>query len=107
MGETATVNRFANVNKPVDNSFLIARILITMGNNDCVFIGVKKIDHLPLQEQRHFIQCDCGAYIDMRNLAEVFKHFHSRVLPDPGWTHAVRAGEPVAYTKSNKKIDLN
>jgi hypothetical protein len=67
---------------------------------------MKSIRHLSKEEQKHFIQCDCGAYIDMRNLSEVFKHLHAN-LPEPEWNHSVRKDEPVAYLKSGKKIDLN
>lgn len=71
---------------------------------------MKKINHLPKHlpksEQEHFILCDCGEYIDMRNLAEVFKHFHSD-LPEPEWSHSIKKGESVATTKTGKKIDLN
>jgi hypothetical protein len=68
---------------------------------------MKSIDHLHPEEQKHFIQCDCGEYFDMRNLAEVVNHFHSTKFPEPEWTYSVRIGEPVAHLKNQKTIDLN
>jgi len=67
---------------------------------------MKSIWHLSAEEQKHYILCDCGEYVDMRNLAEVFKHFHAK-LPEPEWSHSIQKDEPVAYSKSGKKIDLN
>jgi len=67
---------------------------------------MKKINHLPKCEQEHFILCDCGEYVDMRNLGEVFKHFHSD-LPEPEWSYSIKKGESNAYTKTGEKIDLN
>jgi hypothetical protein len=31
------------------------------------------IQHLSGDEQLHFIKCDCGEYIDMRNLQQIFE----------------------------------
>jgi len=67
---------------------------------------MKPITHLSPGEQKHFILCDCGNYIDMRNLAEVFEHIHAN-LPEPSWTHCIKKDEPAAYLKSGPKIDLN
>jgi hypothetical protein len=67
---------------------------------------MKSIEHLPRGEQEHFIQCDCGEYVDMRNLAEVFHHLHVG-LPEPEWTHAIKKGQPVAHLKSGERLDLN
>ncbi len=67
---------------------------------------MKKIDYLPKSEQEHFILCDCGEYIDMRNLAEVFRHFHAD-LPQAEWSYSIKKDEAVAHTKTGKKIDLN
>jgi hypothetical protein len=67
---------------------------------------MKSIHHLSLEEQKHFILCDCGLFVDMRNLGEVFAHQHAN-LPEPEWSHSIKKDEPVAYLKSNKKIDLN
>jgi hypothetical protein len=64
------------------------------------------IDQLPQEEQQHFILCHCGHYIDMRNLAEVFSHQHVR-LPEPEWSHSVRRGDPAAWPREGKRIDLN
>jgi hypothetical protein len=67
---------------------------------------MKSIQHLSQEEQKHFILCDCGEYIDMRNLSEIFDHFHAN-LPEPEWSHSIKQNEPVAYLKSGEKIDLN
>ncbi|MGZ3882356.1 MAG: hypothetical protein ACXVBF_13495 [Flavisolibacter sp.] len=67
---------------------------------------MKSIQHLSADEQQHFILCDCGQYLDMRNLAEVFEHLHAG-LPPAEWNHSVRKGHPASYLKSGKKIDLN
>jgi hypothetical protein len=67
---------------------------------------MKSIEHLAPSEQEHFIQCDCGEYVDMRNLAEVFHHQHVD-LPEPEWTHTVGKGQPLAHLKSGERLDLN
>lgn len=67
---------------------------------------MKDIGHLPNTEQQHFILCDCGEYVDMRNLTEVFKHLHAG-LPEVQWSHSVRKNEAVAYLRSGKRLDLN
>jgi hypothetical protein len=67
---------------------------------------MNSIQHLSPEEQQHFILCDCGEYIDMRNLNEVFTHLHA-VLPEPQWSYSIKKDEPVAYLKSGKKVDLN
>ncbi len=64
------------------------------------------IQHLSPQEQAHFILCDCGHYIDMRNLSQVFEHMHA-TLPEPEWSYSIKKDEPAAYFKSGEKIDLN
>lgn len=64
------------------------------------------IQHLSTWEQKHFILCDCGHYIDMRNLTEVFKHLHLN-LPEPEWSHSIKKDEPVVHLKSGNEIDLN
>ena len=45
---------------------------------------------------------DCGNYFDTRDLEDVFNHFHksNKVLVE--YSHSVRIGEPIAYTKSKK-----
>ena len=67
---------------------------------------MKSIQHLSPEEQQHFILCDCGDYIDMRNLSEVFKHLHAN-LPEPEWKYSIKKDEAVAYLKSGAHIDLN
>ena len=68
---------------------------------------MKSIDHLPEEEQKHFIQCDCGEYVDMRDLSSVFHHLHAANLPAPEWKYSVRAGEPLAYSRTKKRWGLN
>lgn len=67
---------------------------------------MKTISHLSKTEQQHFILCDCGEYIDMRDLSEVFSHLHAN-LPEPQWSYCIKKDEPVAYSKSGKRMDLN
>jgi hypothetical protein len=67
---------------------------------------MKSIQHLSQEEQQHFIVCECGEYINMRNLSEVFQHAHAG-LPQPEWTYSIKKDEPTAYLKTGKKIDLN
>lgn len=50
--------------------------------------------------------CDCGEYIDMRNLAEVFKHLHANI-PEPQWSFSIKKESPKVYTKDNGEISLN
>jgi hypothetical protein len=68
---------------------------------------MRTIQHLPKEEKEHYILCNCGEYIDMRNLNEVFGHCHEGNLPQPQWSHAIKKGSPVAYTSTGKKLDLN
>jgi len=68
---------------------------------------MRTIDHLPSEEQQHYIQCDCGEYIDMRNLSEVFEHLHAEKNIKPEWSYAVKVGEPKAYSKFQINMDLN
>ena len=68
---------------------------------------MKQIDHLPKDEQQHFILCDCGEYLDMRNLSEVFSHLHVRNVPEAEWTSSRKIGEPAAYPRKGSRIDLN
>jgi len=67
---------------------------------------MKSIQHLSPEEQQHYILCDCGEYIDMRNLAEVFHHLHAG-LPSPQWSYANKVGEAAAYTRTGTRLDLN
>ena len=68
---------------------------------------MKSIGHLSVEEQKHFILCDCGEYIDMRDLSEVYKHLHVKHIPEPNWTFSIKKGEPAAYSRSGRKLDLN
>lgn len=68
---------------------------------------MNKIDHLPEEEKQHYILCECGKYIDMRDLSDVFSHLHINNIPAAEWTHSVRKGEPAAYPKKGNRILLN
>jgi hypothetical protein len=75
-------------------------------NKYCTCLCMTSIEHFSPEEQQHFLLCDCGNYIDMRNLAEVFSHMHAN-LPEPQWSHSIKKDEPAIYLKSGGKIDLN
>lgn len=65
---------------------------------------------LPLSEKRHFMKCDCGEYFDMRDLEDVIHHLHKYQAATKltmSYSHSVKAGEPIAYTRKKKRIDLN
>ena len=68
---------------------------------------MKTIDHLPADERKHFILCDCGDYVDMRNLAEVFNHLHIANIEEPAWSYTVKVGEAKAYSKARRITHLN
>jgi hypothetical protein len=68
---------------------------------------MKSIQHLSPEEQKHFILCECGEYLDMRNLSDVFKHLHNKNIPQPQWNYSKKTDEPAAYSKSGRRIDLN
>ena len=76
-------------------------------NDGCLFICMRTIQHLPKEEQEHYILCDCGEYLDMRNLSEVFGHCPEGNLPKPEWSHSVKKGGSIAYTSSGEKLNLN
>jgi uncharacterized C2H2 Zn-finger protein len=66
------------------------------------------LQYLSQSERRHFMKCpDCGNYFDMRDLEDVFNHFHKSNQLLATYSHSIRVGEPIAYTNSKKKIDLN
>jgi hypothetical protein len=67
---------------------------------------MQSIAHLSPDEQQHYILCDCGHYIDMRDLSDVFRHLHAP-LPGPQWSHSVKVGSPQAYTKGKNTLGLN
>jgi hypothetical protein len=67
---------------------------------------MKSIRHLSKEEQEHYILCDCGEYVDMRNLSEVFRHLHAG-LPEPEWSYSRKAGEAKMYTKGKDEVHLN
>ena len=68
---------------------------------------MKSISHLGEDEKKHFILCNCGSYYDMRDLDQVFNHFHAVQPVSVEWQYCIRKGEPVCYTKSGKRIGLN
>jgi hypothetical protein len=68
---------------------------------------MKSISHLSEEEKKHFILCSCGSYYDMRDLDQVFIHFHSVKPVNAEWKFSTRKGEPVSYTKSGDRIGLN
>jgi hypothetical protein len=68
---------------------------------------MQNIDHLPLEEKEHYIQCDCGEYIDMRDLAEVFGHLHMKKTVKAEWSYSVKKGEPAAFPRTGERINLN
>jgi hypothetical protein len=64
--------------------------------------------YLDLEERRHYMKCpDCGDYFDMRDLQQVFNHFHKSAYVRANYSHSIKVGEPIAYTKNKKKLDLN
>lgn len=66
------------------------------------------IDHLPEDEKKHFVLCTCGLYIDCRNLQQVFDHEHwMQEKPELTWKYAIKKGEPIAYTKTRIRMDVN
>jgi hypothetical protein len=68
---------------------------------------MKSISHLREEEKKHFILCNCGSYYDMRDLGQVFNHFHSSQPLHVEWQYSIRKGESVCYTKRGKRIELN
>jgi len=69
---------------------------------------MQNIDHLSMEEKQHFIRCECGEFIDMRDLAEIFSHLHMKgKSPEAEWSFSVKKGEPAAYPRTGKRIDLN
>ena len=73
-----------------------------------LFCCMTTIDHLSPDERQHYIRCDCGSYVDMRNLSEVLGHLHGAVRTEAQWSYAVRKGDPAAYPRSGvQRIDLN
>ena len=66
------------------------------------------LQYLSLKERRHFMKCpDCGNYFDMRDLEDVFNHFHKSNELLAEYSQSIIVGEPMAYTKSKQNIDLN
>ena len=67
-----------------------------------------------LIDAKHKMDCNvCGQEIDMRDLSQVFAHEPCEgvvnyetmeKIPNSG---ATRIGEPIIYTKTNRKINLN
>ena len=67
------------------------------------------LQYLSLKERRHFMKCpDCGNYFDMRDLEDVFNHFHksNQVLV---YSRSVKVGEPddtymLPYKRGNSQV---
>jgi hypothetical protein len=55
------------------------------------------------------MKCECGHFFDMRDLNDVIKHLHKMLgsIPGNSYSHSVKIGEPRAYTRNKKKLDLN
>ena len=68
---------------------------------------MKNIDHLPQEEREHYILCDCGTYIDMRDLSDVINHLHIMNIAEADWSYSIRKGEPAAYPRKGKRVHLN
>jgi hypothetical protein len=66
------------------------------------------LKYLDKEERRHYMKCpDCGQYFDMRDLQDVFSHFHKSAAVKVNYSHSIRIGDPIVYTKDKKKLDLN
>lgn len=91
----------------VDNLYLTKEKLHCSRNGNCSCDRMKNIDHLPASEKLHFILCDCGEYLNMRDLGEVFKHMHFPETPVPEWQHSIKKGEPIAYRRGGPALGLN
>ena len=68
---------------------------------------MQNLEYLPEEEKKHFIKCGCGKYIDMRNLAEIMSHQHEMKTTIVEWDYSMKVGEPAAYNKKGKRINLN
>ncbi len=68
---------------------------------------MQNIDHLSPDEKEHYIRCECGSYVDMRNLSDVFRHLHTAAVPEPQWSHSIKKGDVIAYTRKGEGIGLN
>jgi len=69
---------------------------------------MKNIEALSREEQKHYIQCDCGEYLDMRDLVEVLNHQHwMKPVAATNYDYSIKVGEPMAYTRKGQKIKLN
>ncbi|MFL5787320.1 MAG: hypothetical protein ACJ748_04660, partial [Flavisolibacter sp.] len=58
-------------------------------NNDCTSFIMRNIDHLTQEEKQHYIKCDCGEYVDMRDLSDVFSHLHGIDIQEPEWIYSI------------------
>ena len=70
---------------------------------------MKSLKYIAVAERHHFMKCKCGEYFDMRDLGDVFKHLHQlqASIPKKTFSQSVKIGEPVAYTHTKSRIDLN
>jgi hypothetical protein len=63
--------------------------------------------YLPIAERRHFMKCpDCGNYFDMRDLQDVFNHFHKSNRMLAIYSHSKKVGEQISCA-NQKAIHLN
>jgi len=70
---------------------------------------MKSLKYISTRERHHYMKCECGHYFDMRDLNDVVKHLHKMQTSTPknSYTHSVKIGDPVAYTRSKKKLNFN
>jgi hypothetical protein len=68
---------------------------------------MKEINHLNPEEREHYILCDCGKFVDMRDLSDVINHLHLKSEIKADWSYTVKKGAPYAYSKGRKRTNLN
>jgi hypothetical protein len=70
---------------------------------------MKTLKYIATHERHHYMKCECGHYFDMRDLNDVARHLHKMqaLIPENSFSHAIKVGEPIAYTRRKKKLDLN
>ncbi|HJW18838.1 MAG TPA: hypothetical protein VJ499_17030 [Flavisolibacter sp.] len=70
---------------------------------------MKSLKYIATHERHHYMKCECGHFFDMRDLNDVVKHLHKMQssIPENSYAHSVKIGEPKAYTRTKKKLDLN
>jgi hypothetical protein len=68
---------------------------------------MKKVEHFLAEERKHYIQCECGEWIDCRNLAKVFEHQHAYNMPKPEYDYSVKVGESIMHLRNKRRIHIN